>query len=56
MGGVIGKAEMAGADVVIRPNLPYVKSWDFTARNDAMLEGERAAQAALPVIRQKLGR
>ena len=34
----------------------YVKSWDFTARHDAMLEGERAAQAALPAIRQKLGR
>lgn len=56
MGGVIGKAELREADVVIRPNLPYVKSWDFTARNDAILEGERAAQAALPAIRQKLAR
>jgi len=56
MGAVIGKTELATADVVIRPNLPYVRSWDFTARNDAMLEGERAAQAALPLIRQKLGR
>lgn len=55
MGSVIGKTELANADVVIRPNLPYVKSWDFKARNDAMLEGERAAQAALPAIRQKLG-
>lgn len=56
MGSVIGKHEMAGADVVIRPNLPYVKSWDFAARNEAMLEGERAAQGALPAIRKKLGR
>jgi NTE family protein len=56
MGSVIGKTELASADVVIRPNLPYVKSWDFTARQDSMLEGERAAQAALPMIRQKLGR
>jgi NTE family protein len=56
MGGVIGAAELRGADIVIRPKLPYVKSWDFTARNDAMLEGERAAQAALPAIKQKLGR
>lgn len=56
MGAVIGKTELASADVVIRPNLPYVKSWDFKARNDAMLEGERAAQAALPLIRQKLGK
>ncbi|MGA8880926.1 MAG: patatin-like phospholipase family protein, partial [Azonexus sp.] len=56
MGGVIGSNELRGADIVIRPKLPYVKSWDFTARHDAMLEGERAAQAALPQIRQKLGR
>lgn len=56
MGGLIGKTELRDADIVIRPNLPYVKSWDFTARHDAILEGERAAQAALPTIRQKLGR
>ena len=56
MGGVIGKAELQEADIVIRPNLPYVKSWDFTARHRAILEGERAAQAAIPQIRQKLGR
>lgn len=56
MGGLIGKTEMKDADVVIRPNLPYVKSWDFAARHDAMLEGEKAALAALPGIKQKLGR
>lgn len=56
MGGVIGRNETRDADALIRPNLPYVKSWDFTARHDAMLEGERAALAALPAIRQKLGR
>jgi len=56
MGGVIGKTELREADIVIRPNLPYVKSWDFTARNDAILEGERATQAALPSILKKLGR
>ncbi|MDP3539595.1 MAG: patatin-like phospholipase family protein [Azonexus sp.] len=54
MGGLIGKTELRDADIVIRPNLPYVKSWDFTARHDAILEGERATQAALPAIRQKL--
>lgn len=56
MGGIIGANELKGADVVIRPTLRYVKSWDFTARHDAMLEGEKAALAALPDIRQKLGR
>ena len=61
MGSAIAANELRGADIVIRPKLPYVKSWDFTARheavlNDAMIEGERAAQAALPYIKQKLGR
>ena len=56
MGGAIAANVLKGADVVIRPRLPYVKSWDFTARNDAMLEGERAAQAALVAIKQKMGR
>ncbi len=54
MGGVIGRNELREADVVIRPKLPYVKSWDFAARNEAMLEGEKAAIAALPMIKQKL--
>ena len=56
MGSAIGANELRGADIVIRPKLPYVKSWDFTARNDAMIEGERAAQMALAAIKQKLGR
>ncbi len=56
MGGIIARNELKEADVVIRPKLPYVKSWDFTARHDAMMEGERAALAALPQIKQKLGR
>lgn len=56
MGKAIATNELKGADIVIRPKLPYVKSWDFTARNEAMLEGERAALAALPAIKQKLGR
>lgn len=56
MGGIIAANELKTADIVIRPKLPYVKSWDFTARNDAMLEGERAAQAVLPQLKRKLGR
>ncbi|OHC64738.1 MAG: esterase [Rhodocyclales bacterium GWA2_65_19] len=56
MGSAIGTNELRSADIVIRPKLPYVKSWDFAARNDAMIEGERAAQGALAAIKQKLGR
>lgn len=54
MGGVIGKAELREADIVIRPAIAHVKSWDFNARHNAILEGERAAQTAAPLIRQKL--
>lgn len=54
MGGVIGRSELSGADIVIRPRLPYVRSWDFNARHQAMIEGERAALAVLPAIREKL--
>jgi NTE family protein len=56
MGSAVGKAEMRDADFVIRPTLSYVKSWDFTARNEAMLEGERAAQSVLPALKQRLGK
>jgi NTE family protein len=54
MGGVIGQFETSQADILIRPNMPYVKSWDFNARHRALLEGEKAALAALPQIRQKI--
>ena len=33
MGSAIAANELRGADIVIRPKLPYVKSWDFAARN-----------------------
>lgn len=54
MGSVIARNEMATADAVIRPRLPYVRSWDFAARHDAMIEGERAALGVLPTLRRKL--
>ncbi|MDA8168940.1 MAG: patatin-like phospholipase family protein [Nitrospiraceae bacterium] len=50
----ISYAQLAKADVVIRPRVGYIGSSDFSRKYDAMLEGERAAQAALPAIRQKL--
>ncbi len=56
MGKIIASNELKSADIVIRPKLPRVKSWDFKSRNEAMLEGEKAAQAALPIILKKLER
>jgi NTE family protein len=38
------------ADVVIRPNVDFVGSADFSRRNDAIMEGEKAALAAMPQI------
>ena len=40
------------ADVVIRPKVGHISSSDFTMRHEAILEGEKAAMAALPQINQ----
>jgi NTE family protein len=51
MGQNLARYELKEADVVIRPQVGRVGSTDFLARHDAILEGEKAAQAALPQIR-----
>ncbi len=38
------------ADVVITPKVGYIGSSDFSKRHEAVLEGEKAAQDALPAI------
>jgi NTE family protein len=43
--------QLAKADVVIRPKLGYIGSTDFSVRNEAILEGEKAATEALPRIK-----
>lgn len=54
MGQSIRNAELPEADVVIRPNTVGFGSADFAKKHEAILEGEKAAQAAMPLIRQKL--
>jgi NTE family protein len=54
MGRQLGLQETARADVVIRPALGTIGSTDFEQKNQAMLEGERAALAAIPQIRAGL--
>lgn len=54
MGEKISVSELKSADFLIRPHLPYIKSWDFNARNLSILEGERAALTAIPNIKAKL--
>jgi NTE family protein len=51
----IAAAQLSRADVVIQPKVGHIDSGDFTRRHEAILEGERAAQAALPRIQALLG-
>lgn len=46
--------EVPFADVVIRPAASSIGATDFKSKHLAILEGERAAQAAIPEIRAKL--
>lgn len=54
MGQSIGNFERAEADVVIRPEADMIGASDFDSKHLAILEGERATQAAIPLIREKL--
>jgi NTE family protein len=46
--------EVGQADVLISPQLAGITATDFKDRQEAILAGERAAQAALPQIQAKL--
>jgi len=52
----IASAQISHADVVIRPKVGYISSSDFTKRHEAVLEGEKAATAALPEIQSIIDR
>jgi NTE family protein len=46
----IATAQLRNADVVIRPKVSHIGSSDFDKRNEAILEGEKAAAQAIPQI------
>jgi NTE family protein len=50
----ISQLQIPRADVVIKPNVGHIGSGDFTKKHEAILEGERAALAALPAIQAVL--
>ena len=54
MGTKLAAQELARADIVIRPEVNDIGAADFAQKNRAILEGERAAQAALPQIKARL--
>jgi NTE family protein len=54
MGSRIGQYELAAADFVIRPAIGQIRGTDFSARNIAILEGEKAALAVVSELRKRL--
>jgi len=54
MGQKIGEAELAAADIILRPRVGKIGVIDFDQRHKAILEGEKTAMAAMPEIKRKL--
>jgi NTE family protein len=52
----ISQLQLPRADIVIKPNVGYIESADFTKRHEAIMEGEKAATAALPAINAVLAK
>jgi NTE family protein len=50
MNSKLSAIQLAKADVVIKPKVGYIGSADFSKRNEAVLEGEKAAVEALSKI------
>jgi len=46
----ISMYQLNNADVVIRPRVGHIGSAELEKRNEAILEGEKAAMAAIPQI------
>lgn len=56
MGQKLGQAELARADVIIRPQVLDMGPADFTQRANAIVEGEKAALAVMPQLRERVAR
>jgi NTE family protein len=56
MGQKLGEQEMTRADVIIRPRVGQIGAADLDQKHVALLEGEKAAQDALPAIRAAIER
>jgi len=56
MSSKISVSQLSRADVVIRPLVGHIGSADFTMRNEAIIEGEKAALQVLPKIQEIVNR
>ncbi len=54
MGQKLGQAELARADVTIRPKVLDIGPADFSQRASAIVEGEKATVAVMPEIRKRV--
>lgn len=54
MGQKLGQAELARADVIIRPQVLDIGAADFSQRANAIVEGEKAALAVMPQIHERV--
>jgi NTE family protein len=52
----IATTHLSKADIVIRPNVGFMNGADLSRRHEAILEGEKAAVAAMPAIQQLLAK
>jgi len=52
----INHYEQAAADIIIRPAISSLPSTDVSRRNQAVLEGEKAVAAILPVLKTRLAK
>jgi NTE family protein len=50
----LASLQLSRADVVIKPKVGHIGSSDFSRRHEAILEGEKAAQEALPGIKSAI--
>jgi NTE family protein len=56
MGQKLGQQELTRANVVVRPLVNDIGPADFEQRNNAIMEGERAALAVMPQIKAQLAK
>jgi NTE family protein len=56
MGQKLGEQELGRAEVVIRPAVAVMGVAAFDQKHNAILEGEKAAQAALPALREAIAK
>jgi len=50
----IAASHLSKADIVIRPKVGFISGADMSRRHEAIMEGEKAALAAMPAIQQVL--